>query len=103
MDPNSRFCCSPSVRLLCTSSSIIPGAVIPGTVGVVFILVAAFALNLLPTRFAALDHDLGSFCTLCRRSQVCHAMEFSPSEASRCSRSADCFWWIRPFPKCAFT
>jgi membrane-bound serine protease (ClpP class) len=31
-----------------------PGAVIPGTVGVVFILLAAFAFNLLPTRFAAL-------------------------------------------------
>jgi membrane-bound serine protease (ClpP class) len=30
-----------------------PGAVLPGTVGVVFILLAAFALNLLPVRFAA--------------------------------------------------
>jgi len=38
-----------------------PGAVIPGTVGVVFILIAAFALNLLPTRFAALGLILGAF------------------------------------------
>lgn len=38
-----------------------PGAVIPGTVGVVFILVAAFALNLLPTRFAAFVLILGAF------------------------------------------
>jgi len=38
-----------------------PGAIIPGTVGVVFILVAAFALNLLPTRFAALGLILGAF------------------------------------------
>lgn len=38
-----------------------PGAVIPGTVGVVFILVAAFALNLLPTRFAALVLIAGAF------------------------------------------
>ena len=38
-----------------------PGAVIPGTVGVVFILVAAFALNFLPTRFAALVLILGAF------------------------------------------
>ncbi len=38
-----------------------PGAVIPGTVGVVFILVAAFALNLLPTRFAALGLIVGAF------------------------------------------
>jgi membrane-bound serine protease (ClpP class) len=38
-----------------------PGAVIPGTVGVVFILLALFALNLLPTRFAALVLILGAF------------------------------------------
>src|SRR5246127_3197114 len=38
-----------------------PGAVIPGTVGVVFILVAAFALNLLPTRLAALSLILAAF------------------------------------------
>ena len=38
-----------------------PGAVIPGTIGVVFILVAAFALNLLPTRFAALGLIIGAF------------------------------------------
>lgn len=38
-----------------------PGAVIPGTVGVVFILLAVFALNLLPTRFAALGLMLGAF------------------------------------------
>jgi membrane-bound serine protease (ClpP class) len=38
-----------------------PGAVVPGTVGVVFILVAAFALNLLPVRFAALALIAASF------------------------------------------
>jgi membrane-bound serine protease (ClpP class) len=38
-----------------------PGMVIPGTVGVVCILLAAFALNLLPTRFAALGLILGAF------------------------------------------
>ncbi len=38
-----------------------PGAVIPGTVGVVFILTAAFALNFLPTRHAALGLILGAF------------------------------------------
>jgi membrane-bound serine protease (ClpP class) len=38
-----------------------PGAVVPGTVGIVFILVAAFALNLLPTRFAALALIVGAF------------------------------------------
>jgi membrane-bound serine protease (ClpP class) len=38
-----------------------PGAVVPGTVGVVFILLAAFALNLLPVRFAALGLITASF------------------------------------------
>ena len=38
-----------------------PGAVIPGTVGVVFIILALFALNLLPTRFAALGLIIGAF------------------------------------------
>ena len=38
-----------------------PGAVVPGTVGVVFILLAAFALNLLPVRFAALALITASF------------------------------------------
>src|SRR5579863_6042662 len=38
-----------------------PGTVIPGTVGVVFILLAIFALNLLPTRFAALGLIFASF------------------------------------------
>jgi membrane-bound serine protease (ClpP class) len=38
-----------------------PGAVLPGTVGVIFILLAVFALNLLPTRFAAFALILGAF------------------------------------------
>lgn len=38
-----------------------PGAVVPGTVGVIFILLAMFALNLLPTRFAAVVLILASF------------------------------------------
>lgn len=38
-----------------------PGAIIPGVVGVVFILLAVFALNLLPVRFAAITLILASF------------------------------------------
>jgi membrane-bound serine protease (ClpP class) len=38
-----------------------PGAVIPGTGGVILILLAAFALNILPTRFAALGLIIASF------------------------------------------
>jgi membrane-bound serine protease (ClpP class) len=38
-----------------------PGAVVPGVVGVVFILLALFALNLLPTRYAAFTLIVGAF------------------------------------------
>ena len=38
-----------------------PGAVIPGAVGVVCLLLAAFAMNLLPIRFAALGLMIGAF------------------------------------------
>jgi membrane-bound serine protease (ClpP class) len=38
-----------------------PGAVLPGTVGAIFILLALFALNLLPTRYAAVALILASF------------------------------------------
>ena len=38
-----------------------PGAVIPGTAGVILILLAAFALNILPTRFTALGLIIASF------------------------------------------
>jgi membrane-bound serine protease (ClpP class) len=38
-----------------------PGAVVPGVVGVVFILLALFALNLLPTRYAAFTLIMGAF------------------------------------------
>jgi len=38
-----------------------PGAVIPGTVGIILLLLAAFAMNLLPIRFAALILMLAAF------------------------------------------
>ena len=38
-----------------------PGAVVPGVVGLIFVLLAIFAFNLLPTRFAALILILGAF------------------------------------------
>ncbi|HEY1263530.1 MAG TPA: NfeD family protein, partial [Terriglobales bacterium] len=38
-----------------------PGAVLPGTVGVVCLTLAAFALNLLPVRHAALAMMIGAF------------------------------------------
>jgi len=61
MDPNVAFLLLAIGALALYVEFNHPGAVIPGTVGVVFILVAAFALNLLPTRFAALILILGAF------------------------------------------
>src|SRR6202795_265195 len=61
MDPNIAFLILAIGALSLYLEFNHPGAVIPGTVGIVFILVAAFALNLLPTRFAALVLILGAF------------------------------------------
>jgi membrane-bound serine protease (ClpP class) len=61
MDPNVSFILLAIGALALYVEFNHPGAVIPGTVGVVFILVAAFALNLLPTRFAAFVLILGAF------------------------------------------
>jgi membrane-bound serine protease (ClpP class) len=61
MDPNIAFLLLAIGALSLYVEFNHPGAVIPGTVGVVFILLAAFALNFLPTRFAALGLILGAF------------------------------------------
>jgi membrane-bound serine protease (ClpP class) len=61
MDPNVAFLILAIGALALYVEFNHPGAIVPGTVGVVFILVAAFALNLLPTRFAALGLILGAF------------------------------------------
>jgi len=54
MDPNVAFILLAVGALALYAEFNHPGAVVPGTVGVIFILLAIFALNLLPTRFAAL-------------------------------------------------
>jgi membrane-bound serine protease (ClpP class) len=61
MDPNIAFILLAIGALALYAEFNHPGAVVPGTVGVVFILIAAFALNLLPTRFAALVLIIGAF------------------------------------------
>jgi membrane-bound serine protease (ClpP class) len=61
MDPNVAFLLLAIGALALYVEFNHPGAVIPGTVGVVFILLAAFALNFLPTRFASLGLILGAF------------------------------------------
>jgi len=61
MDPNVAFILLAIGALALYAEFNHPGAVIPGTVGVVFILLAAFALNLLPVRFAALVLIIGAF------------------------------------------
>jgi len=61
MDPNVAFILLAIGALALYAEFNHPGAVIPGTVGVVFILLAAFALNLLPVRFAAIVLIAGAF------------------------------------------
>jgi membrane-bound serine protease (ClpP class) len=61
MDPNVAFILLAVGALALYAEFNHPGAVVPGVVGVIFILLAVFALNLLPTRFAALILILVSF------------------------------------------
>jgi membrane-bound serine protease (ClpP class) len=61
MDPNVAFILLAVGALALYAEFNHPGAVVPGTVGVVFILIAIFALNLLPTRFAAIVLIFASF------------------------------------------
>jgi len=61
MDPNVAFILLAVGLLALYVEFNHPGAVVPGTVGVIFILLAIFAFNLLPTRFAAIVLIAASF------------------------------------------
>jgi membrane-bound serine protease (ClpP class) len=61
MDPNIAFILLAIGALALYAEFNHPGAVVPGTVGIVFILLAAFALNLMPVRFASLALILAAF------------------------------------------
>jgi membrane-bound serine protease (ClpP class) len=54
MDPNIAFLVLAIGAMALYAEFTHPGAVIPGVVGVLFILLTVFALNLLPTRYASL-------------------------------------------------
>jgi membrane-bound serine protease (ClpP class) len=61
LDPNIAFLVLAIGALALYAEFNHPGAVVPGVVGVVFILLALFALNLLPTRYAAFTLIIGAF------------------------------------------
>jgi len=61
VDPNIAFILLAIGALALYAEFNHPGAVVPGTVGIVFIVLAVFALNLLPVRFAAVVLILTSF------------------------------------------
>ena len=61
VDPNIAFLVLAIGALALYAEFNHPGAVVPGVVGVVFILLALFALNLLPTRYAAFTLILAAF------------------------------------------
>lgn len=61
MDPNIAFLVLSLGMLALWAEFNNPGAIVPGVVGIICVLVALFALNLLPTRFAALTLILLAF------------------------------------------
>jgi membrane-bound serine protease (ClpP class) len=61
LDPNVAFIVLAVGALALYAEFNHPGAVLPGVVGVVFILLALFALNLLPTRYAAFTLIMAAF------------------------------------------
>jgi membrane-bound serine protease (ClpP class) len=61
LDPNIAFLVLAIGALALYTEFNHPGAIVPGVVGVVFILLALFALNLLPTRYAAFTLILAAF------------------------------------------
>jgi len=61
MDPNVAFILFALGALALWAEFNHPGAVVPGVVGLISILLAVFALNLLPVRFAAMALLLGAF------------------------------------------
>ena len=61
LDPNIAFIVLAMGALALYAEFNHPGAIVPGVVGVVFILLALFALNLLPTRYAAFTLIIAAF------------------------------------------
>jgi len=61
LDPNIAFLVLAVGALALYAEFNHPGAILPGVVGVVFILLALFALNLLPTRYASFTLIIAAF------------------------------------------
>ena len=61
LDPNIAFIVLAIGALALYAELNHPGAVLPGVVGIVFVLLALFALNLLPTRYAAFTLIMAAF------------------------------------------
>jgi membrane-bound serine protease (ClpP class) len=61
LDPNVAFIVLAIGALALYAEFNHPGAVLPGVVGIVFVLLALFALNLLPTRYAAFTLIMAAF------------------------------------------
>ncbi len=61
MDPNIAFLVLSLGMLALWAEFNNPGAILPGVVGAICILIALFALNLLPTRYAALTLIIAAF------------------------------------------
>ena len=98
MDPNIAFILLAIGGLALYAEFNHPGAVVPGTVGIVFILLAVFALNLLPVRFAAVVLIFASFA-LFALEQNLPPMASWRSAGSSPWFWAGCCWWTPPSRK----
>ena len=98
MDPNIAFILLAIGGLALYAEFNHPGAVVPGTVGIVFILLAVFALNLLPVRFAAVALIFAAFVLFALEANS-PPMASWRSAASSPWFSAGCCWWTPPFRK----
>ena len=88
LDPNIAFIVLAVGALALYAEFNHPGAIVPGVVGVVFILLALFALNLLPTRYAAFTLIMAAFRAVHPGGEVRHPRR----TGSRWYRMPDARW-----------
>ena len=97
LDPNIAFLVLAVGALALYAEFNHPGAIVPGVVGVVFILLALFALNLLPTRYASFTLIIARLCAVRPGSKICNSRSARPRrDSSAHDRWAAAGGWAYP-------
>ena len=99
LDPNIAFMVLAMGALALYTEFNHPGAIVPGVVGVVFILLALFALNLLPTRYAAFTLIIAAFVLFVLEAKFATHGVLGWA-ASCCSRWEACCWSMVRYRRC---